>query len=548
MSATAERVRVVPLGGLGEIGMNCLALMVGSRAIVIDCGVTFTEAEIGVDAVHPDFSFLEDVSISGVVITHGHEDHIGALPYLLRRHDVPVYGPKYALALVREKLREHEILSHARLVEVGTRSPYDVGPFGIEHMRVTHSIADATALAIRTPAGTVIHTGDFKFDETPPDGEAFDEARFRELGDEGVALLMSDSTNVEAEGVSGSEEIVRAALRRVLTETEGAVVVGLFASNVHRLRVLGDLARETHRRIVIVGRSVHTHVKVAHETGYLDWPSDTVFPVERSRELPRRSILAIATGTQAEANAALAKLSRREHPHFDLQKGDAVVFSSRVIPGHDPEVYDLMSDLTRLGITLHTRATDRSLHVSGHAHRSEQRRMLELVRPKAFIPLHGTRVHLERHAALAREVGIQDTCVLENGNTAWLAADSGLSRGEDVAKGRVRVFAKREIAAQTLDARRSLAECGVVVCSLLVDGRGKLVGRPRLDERGVTNDRERTRLLEDVAREIEHAIADLGPPLTDERIEETARFAIRRVVGKAVGRRPVPVVQVTRSG
>lgn len=543
---TASGVRVVPLGGLGEVGMNCLALVEGKRAIVIDCGVTFAEADVGVDAVHPDLAFLDDVSLAGVVVTHGHEDHIGALPYLLRRHDVPIYGPKYALALLREKLREHEILSHARLFEVDTRSPYDVGPFGIEHIRVTHSIVDATAVAVRTSQGTVIHTGDFKFDETPPDGEAFDEERFRQLGDAGVSLLMSDSTNVESEGVAGSEESVREALRRVLLETEGAVVVGLFASNVHRLRVLGDLARETHRRIVIVGRSIHTHVKVAHETGYLDWPGGTTFPVERSRELPRRSILAIATGTQAEENAALAKLSRGAHPHFSLVRGDAVVFSSRVIPGNDPEVYSLMSDLVRLGITLHTRATDRALHVSGHAYRGEQRRMLELVRPRSFIPLHGTRVHLERHAALAREAGVADTCVLENGNTAWLGP-VGLERGEDVPSGRVRVFAKREISASTLDARRALAECGVLVCALSVDPQGRLLRGPRLEERGVTSDDERAHLFTDVSEEIVHALADLGPPLTDERIAEATRLAIRRAVARRVGRRPVPIVQILRS-
>lgn len=189
------RVRFVPLGGLGEVGMNCLAVVAGGRALVIDCGVTFSDQQLGVDVTHADFSFLDHVQLAGVVITHGHEDHIGALPYLLRRHDVPVYGPRYALALVRERLREHEVLAHARLVERGVREPYEVGPFGVEHIRVTHSIADATALALRTPAGLVIHSGDFKFDESPPDGEAFDEERFRALGDDGVALLLSDSTD-----------------------------------------------------------------------------------------------------------------------------------------------------------------------------------------------------------------------------------------------------------------------------------------------------------------------------------------------------------------
>ena len=538
-------VRIVPLGGLGEVGMNCLAVVVDGRAIVIDCGVTFDGAELGVDVVHADFSFLDTVTLVAVIVTHGHEDHIGAIPYLLRRHDVPVYGPPYALTLLREKLAEHEVLDHARLHEVGTRAPYTVGPFELEHVRVTHSIADATSLVIRTKRGIVIHTGDFKVDETPPDGEAFDHERFRELGDEGVALLMSDSTNAESDGFSGSEAIVGGALERILSTAEGAVIVGLFASNVHRLKLLGELARKTHRRIVIVGRSIHTHLKVARATDYLDWPSDLVFPVERIRELPRRSVLALATGTQAETQAALAKLSRDEHPHLSLEPGDAVVFSSRVIPGNDPEVYALMSALLRRGIALHTRATDRELHVSGHGYRGEQRHMLELVRPRAFIPLHGTRVQLERHARLAKETGVGDIRVLENGETAWLTSE-GLQSAPRVHSGRVHRFAKRELTEETLKARKGIAEAGVVVASLVVDAKGALFGAPLLDERGVTSDRERATLLAAAKKEIVQALAELPPPLTDERIAEAARFAIRRSLGKALGKRPVPIVQIAR--
>lgn len=543
----SDDVRIVPLGGLGEVGMNCLALVSGGRAIVIDCGVTFDHAELGVDVVHADFSFLDEVDLLAVIVTHGHEDHIGAIPYLLLRHDVPVHGPPYALALLREKLAEHEVLSHARLYDTETRVPYTVGPFSIEHVRVTHSISDATALVVRTARGTVIHTGDFKVDETPPDGESFDEERFRELGDEGVALLMSDSTNAESDGSSGSEASVGAALERVLATTEGAVVVGLFASNVHRLKILGDLAKKTHRRIVTLGRSIQTHVRVARDTEYLAWPDDLVWPSTRVRELPRRNVLALATGTQAEAQAALAKLARDEHRDFSLEEGDAVVFSSRVIPGNDPDVYALMSALLRRGITLHGRATDRALHVSGHAHRGEQQRMIELVRPRSFVPLHGTRVQLERHARLAREAGIADVRVLENGDTAWLG-EHGLADGTKVAVGRVHRFAKRAIASETLDARRALAEAGIVVATVTVDEVGALFGEPLAEERGVVGEADRARVIGAVKDEIRRAIDDLGPPATDERIAEAARFAVRRAVGRALGKRPVPVVQVVRKG
>lgn len=539
------RLRVVPLGGLGEIGMNALALVDGGKAVLIDCGVTFSDAQFGVDVVHPDFSFLDSVRFSGVLVTHGHEDHIGALPYLLSRYDVPVYGPPYALSLVRERLHEHEVLAHARLIETRPGAPYEVGPFGVEHVRVTHSIADATSLVLRTSAGRVIHTGDFKVDDDPPDGQLFDHDRLRALGDEGVALLMSDSTNVESEGSAGSESLVRSALSETIAATSGAVVVGLFASNVHRLRIMGELAARHGRKLVLLGRSVQTHSKVARETGYLDWPSEIVFPAARARELPKNQVLGVATGTQAETNAALAKLARDDHPHFSLSEGDAVVFSSRVIPGNDPEVYALMSAFARRKIVLHTHRTTRGLHVSGHAHRGEQRHMLELTRPRAFIPLHGTRVHLERHAALARECGVSDTMVLENGETAWLD-EQGLSRGESVHSGRVRVFAKREISNQVFEARKSMAEAGVVACTLVVDASGHAVGRPILSTRGVVSEEDEAMAERRARDEIATALAELGPPLTDERLEEATRYALRRAYGKLVGRRPVPMVTVVR--
>lgn len=543
--ADESRVRVAPLGGLGEIGMNCMVLEQGGRSIVVDCGVTFDERALGIDVVHPDFSFLDHTSLAAVVLTHGHEDHIGALPYLLRRHDVPVYGPAYALALVRERLAEHEVLSHARLFEVKTRKPYRAGPFEIEPIRVTHSTADATALAIRTASGTIVHSGDFKFDEAPPDGELFDEERLRQIGDEGVSLLFSDSTNVETEGSAGSESGVAHALGDLVRGAKGAVVVGLFASNVHRLRILGDIARSTGRRLVLLGRSVGTHSRVARATGYLGWPGDLVWPVERVRELPRAAVLAIATGTQAEENAALSKLARGEHPHLLLTSGDMVIFSSRVIPGNEPEVYGLMSALVRQGVDLRTRSTDRGIHVSGHAHRGEQRRMLELVRPRSFIPVHGTRVHLARHAALAREAGVADVRVLENGDTAWLS-EHGLEAGDSVPSGRVHVFAQRAVSDAVMSSRRSLAESGVVSCVLLVDQAFRLAAPPQITTLGVCDDEVASGLARSAASEITRALDSALPPFDEARVSDTARYALRRVFGKALGRKPIPVVQVVK--
>jgi len=541
------KVRIFPLGGLGEVGMNCLAIEQRGEVLLVDCGVTFDDRGLGIDVVHPEFTALEAHRdrIAGVFVTHGHEDHIGALPYLLRRFDVPIWGPAYALGLVRERLAEHEVLEHARLVEVRPREPVSVRSFTVEPVRVTHSIADATALAIRTDAGLVVHSGDFKIDESPPDGERFDEDRLRELGDEGVALLFSDSTNVDSAGDAGSEQSVGDALEPLVRAAKGAVVVALFASNVHRLRLLGEIARETGRKIVPLGRSIVTHSRVAHATGYLSWPSDLVHPAERVRELPRDQVLALATGTQAEARAALARLARGDHPSFDVGPGDTVILSSRIIPGHEPEVYGLMGDLLRRGVELHSRVTHRGVHVSGHAHRGEQRRMIDLVRPRAFIPVHGTIHHLARHAELAREAGVAEVLVIENGDVASLE-DGRLKKGERVASGRVHTFAGRAVPSRVLRERTQLAAEGAAFAIVSIGASRD--PKVRVVTRGVIDESEDHAVLDDVRREVRQAVAEgLARGDDDELLAEAARLAVRRAFARAVGFKPLTVAQVERA-
>ncbi len=534
--------------------MNAMVLEEDGDAILVDCGVTFDDRGLGVDVVHPDFSALDALRVRGVVLTHGHEDHIGALPYLLRRHDVPVYGPKYALGLVRERLAEHEILSWAKLVETTTRVPFEVGPFRIEPVRVTHSIADATALVIETSAGRVVHTGDFKFDDDPPDGERFDEARLREVGDAGVALLLSDSTNVDARGdAAGGERGVGEALGSIVREAKGAVVVAMFASNVHRLRMLGEIAEETRRRIVPLGRSVQTHARVARSTGYIQWRSDLAWPAERARELPRDRVLAIATGTQAESRAALARLARGELTDFELQPGDTVILSARVIPGNEPEVFALLGDLLRRGVELRTWMSDRGVHVSGHAHAGEQRRMLDLVRPRSFVPVHGTLHHLHRHAALARAQGVGDVHVIENGQVIALDARSPtLRRDGTVPTGRVHAFAGRAIAESTLRERMTLAEQGVAFVVVRLDAKGAVAAEPSIVTRGVVDEDASAHVLAEARGEVVRAIdearfARRGAPWPDvEAIREAARLAVRRAFARGLGFKPVTVVEVVR--
>jgi ribonuclease J len=548
-----ESLRLIPLGGLGEIGMNCLALEQRGEVLLIDCGVAFDERGLGVDVVHPDFEPLSTYRIAGLFVTHGHEDHIGAIPYLLRRFDVPVFGPRYAIGLLRQRAAEHEVLEHAVLRDVAPRSCERVGSFVVEPIRVTHSIADATALAVRTDAGLVIHTGDFKFDDRPPDGESFDVARFEELSREGVRLLLSDSTNVDAAGPTGGEEGVGRALEQIVAGARQAVVVGVFASNVHRLRMLGEIARRHGRKIIALGRSVSTHARVARATPrstgeeagrpYLEWPSDLVWPTDRARELPRRSVLAVATGSQGEAASALARLARADHPAFDLSEGDVVVMSSRVIPGNESDVMRLISDLLRRGVDLRTWWSDRSLHVSGHAHRQEQQRMIDMVRPRAFVPVHGTLHHLRRHAAVARECGVAEVCVLENGDVGQVD-QAGLRAVGHVPAGRVHVFAGRVLSSAILEERAALAARGLAHVTVSFDPTGRL-GEIVFSSRGVL-DPDADALAVASVRDEAMAAAQSAASAADDEIAEAVRQGVRRALGRALGFKPVTVVTVLR--
>jgi ribonuclease J len=553
-------LRIIVLGGLGEVGMNCLALEQGGEVLVIDCGVTFDSRGLGIDVVHPEFEALEGYRVAGLFVTHGHEDHIGAIPYFLRRFDVPVYGPRYALNLLRERAAEHEVLDHADLRCVPPRSTERVGSFEVEPIRVTHSIADATALAIRTDGGLVVHTGDFKFDETPPDDEAFDVERFEELSREGVQLLFSDSTNIDATGPPGSEEGVGRAIDEIVAGAQQAVVVAMFASNVHRLRMIGEIAERYGRKIVMLGRGVATHARVARKTArstgshsgqpYLDWPIDLVWPEERARELPKRAILGIATGSQGEKAAALARLARGEHPALDLGEGDVVVMSSRVIPGNEPEVVRLMNDLLRRGVDLRTWWSNRGVHVSGHAHRQEQRRMIELVKPDAFVPVHGTLHHLTRHAEMARDLGVPEVSVLENGDVGTLSAE-GLRKAGRVQAGRVHIFGGRVLPAQVIAERSAIASQGAVHVAVPLDAHGRLAGEIAVATRGVIDEGKSADLLGSARREARAALEDLlatGPAPDGARIAETARLAVRRTLARALGFKPVTVATLVRVG
>ena len=548
--SSPEELRVIPLGGLGEIGMNCLALEQRGEILVIDCGVSFPSADNGSDIVHPRLDYLLDnrERLRGLVITHGHEDHIGAVPYLLDEVDVPVWAPAHAMALIKLRLGEWQLDTSALPLNVTVPGrPFSVGSFELEPIRVTHSIADATALAIRTVAGLVVHTGDFKLDEDPVDGELTDELRLAALGDEGVRLLLSDSTNVDARGSAASERRVGAELATIIEAARGRVVVGIFASNVQRLLCLGEIAMRTGRRIVLLGRSVMNHVRVAASVGRLKWPSDLVVPPDVGQAMPRKEVMVIASGTQAEPQAALSRLASGEHPRFKVDEGDLVVFSSRTIPGNDRAVYDLYGALLRRGLEVSSRATHPGVHTSGHAHRDEQLRMIELVRPNAFVPVHGTLHHLHRHAELARDAGVDDVLVAENGDVVTLGRERPLAKAGHVPSGKVFTYDGTAIPDDVLKERAQLGRKGVVTVALALDAAGRLAAQPMLTCSGVLGPLERDVLLR-AERAVEHATrVALRERATDEQIAESARLAARRIVDAHTGQKPLVLVNLVRT-
>jgi len=532
-----HEVRIVPLGGLGEIGMNCMAIEQADGIVVVDCGVAFPGDDLGVDVIHPDFSYLREhaARVHGVFLTHGHEDHVGGLPYLLDELDVPIWGPPHALGMARRRLSDHEFRPgdlDLRVARAG--ETHEVGPFSIEPVRVAHSIVEATALRIRTRAGTIVHSGDFNFDPAPPDGEPTDEGRLAAIGDEGVALLLSDSTNIDVKERQGSELEVKTALARLVEGAPGRVVVALFASNVQRLMSLGAIAEATGRKVCVLGRSLDQQVTLASEIGRLSWPSDLRIRAEQAGGLDPKGVLILAGGTQAERGSALRRLASGEHPDVRLEPGDTVILSSRIIPGNERPVFAMQNDLLRLGVTLHTRFTDPGVHTSGHAGRSEQRRMLELVRPRCFVPVHGTLHHLRGHAELAREIGIGDVLVAENG-TPIICDGERLRTGREVVHGRVSVAVGGEHAsAATLKERAELGRAGIVIVALgHDDGQG---ARPVVRARGVPAlDGAALGVL---AREAARALEAHRGGRSGSTREESVRRAIRRKVEELSGSRP----------
>ena len=545
-------VRLIPLGGLGEIGLNMMLIESGPDILAVDCGLLFPDDEMpGVDFAIPDFSYLREHRdrFRAVVLTHGHEDHIGALSYLLRDFPVPVYGTPLTLAIARHRLAENGLLEAADLRAYAPGDRLVIGGFTVEPIRVTHSIADGIGLAIETPIGTVVHTGDFKLDRQPIDRQQPDYSRFAALGEQGVLVLCSDSTNVGRPGHTGSESLVGEALGGRFAAAPGRIIVATFASHIHRIQQVLDLAARCDRHVALLGRSMVANVAVAAELEYLKVPEGLVMPLEDLAELPAQRQVILSTGSQGEPNSAISLIAAGDHKYVQASLGDLVIFSSRVIPGNERVLGRVINALLRRGAEVLWEDVA-FVHVSGHASQEDLKEMLALTRPRYFVPVHGEFRHLLQHARLAESVGVPKDRIflIEDGLGLEVTAAGTRVLGPYPA-GPVLVDGKGvgDVGGVVLRDRQLLAEAGMLVVALTVDRTtGSIVAGPEIASRGFVYMKEADALMDEVKTAVREALAARREPAVFDReqLGATVRSAVRRFVNQRFQRKPVvlPVI------
>ncbi|MDO5002340.1 MAG: ribonuclease J [Eubacteriales bacterium] len=501
-----SKLKIIPLGGLGEIGKNMTAYEFGSDIIVVDCGMGFPDEDMyGIDIVLPDISYLKANAerVRGIILTHGHEDHIGAVPYVLRELDVPIYTTPLTAALVELKLEEHDLLYNTQIFTKKTGSCFRLGCFTIEFIHVNHSIPDSVALAIRTPIGTVIHTGDFKIDVTPISGGMIDIARLGQLGNEGVLALLSDSTNVEKAGHSDSERKVGESFDKLFMGCDKRIIITTFASNVHRLQLIINVASKYGRKVGITGRSMENVLRVASVLGYVDIPEDVMVDIDKINKLPRSKTVIISTGSQGETMSALYRMAFSEHKQVNVDAGDRVIISASAIPGNENMISRVIDELFHKGAeVIYDRHTD--LHVSGHASQEEQKMMLALTKPKYFIPVHGEYRMLVKHAELGRMMGVQPKNVVIGENGAVIeVTKKGIKCEDTVPAGAVLVDGSGvgDVGSVVMRDRRHLAEDGMIVVVMPYSVEEHvLIGEPEIVTRGFIYVKEAEALMEELKR------------------------------------------------
>ena len=517
---TQDCLRIIPLGGIGQIGKNMMVFEYDDQLLIVDCGLMFPESDmLGIDIVIPDMDYVFERKdqVQGIVVTHGHEDHIGGLPYLLQQVEAPLYATRLTRGLIEVKLKEHHLLNGAELHTVSPGDLVELGPFTIEFFRVCHSIPDGVGLGITTPVGLVVHSGDFKFDQTPVDGRLTDFARLAEFGGRGVLLLLSDSTNAETDGLTSSEQVVGETFERVFAQAEGRIIVATFASNVSRIQQVVDTARKFNRRVGVVGRSMINFAKAASKLGYLDLSPDEMLVPHEMNSLPPEKVAIACTGSQGEPTSALVRMAQGEHRQVNIHPGDTVIVSATPIPGNEELVNRTINNLFRAGARVyhHERM---QVHVSGHGSREEHKLMLNLVRPKFFVPIHGEYRHLVHHARMAEQVGVppENIFVIESGQVLEFGPDWGRINGQ-VTEGHVMVdgLGVGDVGNVVLRDRHLLSRDGFVVVVIAVDAdTGKAVDGPYIITRGFVYIREAGDLIEEAAQRVLEALEYGGPKVT----------------------------------
>jgi ribonuclease J len=546
----AQSLYFTALGGADEIGMNLNLYAYRGDWLIVDCGVTFgDDSQPGLDVVMPDPGFIAErrERLVGILATHAHEDHIGAIPYLWRRLRCPVWATPFTAAVLRAKLAEFGLLGEVEINIVPLAGHFQIGPFDLELITLTHSIPESNAVAIRTPVGTVLHTGDWKFDPDPLVGEAADEGVLKRLGDEGVLALVGDSTNALRPGHSGSEADLRRSLVELVGRYDARVAVGCFASNVARLATMAHVAQANGRVAALVGRSLRRMDKAARETGYLA----DVAPFlgeEEAAHVPRDEILLICTGSQGEPRAALTRIAHDDHPHIELDPGDTVIFSSRIIPGNEKAIGRLHNELARLGVDIVTEE-DHFVHVSGHPAQDELSHMYQLVRPKVAIPVHGEARHLAAHARLARDCQVAQTLEIGNGDMVLLSAD-GARIVDEVPVGRLASDGKSllPVGGAALQQRRRIGLSGSVVATLVLDRQGRLAAPPQVSLVGIVEVPQAAEAAPALAASLATTLDSLPPALCrdDDGVREAARRALRRALNERFGKKPPIEIHLVR--
>lgn len=547
-----DKLEIIPLGGVGVFGMNMMAMRCGGEAIIIDAGMGFPEEDApGVDIIIPDFSFIDQYrdEISAIVLTHGHEDHIGAVPFLLKEVNVPVYGTHLTLAFVENKLQEHGLSASTSLHAIESRDRVKLGKFEVEWMHVTHSLTSCTAVAVTTPAGVVIHSGDFKIDETPVVGAATDLERLTEYGDQGVLALLADSTNAERPGRTQSERAVLPALERVFEEAEGRIVLSCFTSSVHRIQIVLDLAQEYGRRVALLGRSMLRNVETADSLRQLNIPDGIFVSPAEARQMDDDQLLLLVAGCQGDPMSAMTKLATDQHKNLSVGEGDTVVLSARQIPGNEPAISRLISHCYKRGASVIDSSVAR-VHVSGHGSQEDLKILIEATRPKFLVPIHGEHRQLYRHRDWAANLGIvepENIVVFENGDVLELGESSAeLIATEFV--GRTFIDSSYEhVEDMVVRDRKHLSYDGIVVAIVAINPKsGELESDPELVTRGFIHEEDAAEMLTQLKQLIEDTVTNAGH---EERIDyavikEKIRVALKRFIQKATGRRPmiIPVV------